>query len=181
MLSRIRFTRTATKRRTPRPPVPVEGQVLVFGDMISTESGRSQKLELRWPGPFIVLGYDHITQNYTIKMDARMYRRREAVFHCSVVKPYRENNDERFPGRANIKRVPILINEEPEWEVEAILDYRERYGRGQFLVKWKDYPTSENSWEPIEGLEHAEEIAQVWWRGNMIGEEFPVCSGRITI
>jgi len=134
-LARIRSTRTATKRRTPRPPVSFGGRVLVFGDMLSTESGRSRKLEPRWRAPFEVLGYDDITQNYTVKMDARMYRRREAVFHCSVVKPYRENDDERFPGRANIKPAPILINEEPEWEIEAILNYREHYGRGQFLVK----------------------------------------------
>jgi len=85
-----------------------------------------------------VLRYDDITQNYTVKMDARMYRRREIVFHCSVVKRYRENDDERFPGRVNIKPAPILINEEPEGEMEAILHYREHKGPGQFLVKWKD-------------------------------------------
>ena len=68
-------------------------------------------------------------------MDARMYHRKEAVFHCSVVKLYKENDDEQFPERANIKPAQILINEQPEWEVEAILDYREHYGQGQFLVK----------------------------------------------
>jgi len=73
-LARIWSTRTATKRRTPRPPVPVGGQVLVFRDMFSTESGQLKKLELRWHGPFTVLSYDNITQNYTVKMDARMYR-----------------------------------------------------------------------------------------------------------
>ena len=98
-----------------------------------------------------------------------------------MVKPYKENNDERFPERANIKPAPILINEEPEWEVEAIMDYREHYGQGQFLVKWKDYPARDNSWEPIEGLEHAKEMVQAWWTHNMIGEKLPVYSGRITI
>jgi len=126
-LARIRSTRTTTKRRTPRPPVPVGGQVLVFGDMFSTESGQSKKLEPPWREPFTVLSYDDITQNYTVKMDARMYHRREAVFYCSVVNSYRENDNERFPGRAYIKPVPLLINEEPEWEVEAILNYRENY------------------------------------------------------
>ena len=38
-LARIWSTMTATKRRTPCPPVSVGGQVLVFGDMFSTESG----------------------------------------------------------------------------------------------------------------------------------------------
>jgi len=47
-LARIQSTRTASKRITPRPPVSVGGQVLVFGDMFSTESGRSKKLEPRW-------------------------------------------------------------------------------------------------------------------------------------
>jgi len=144
-LARIRSTRTTTKRRTSRPPVPVEGQILVLGDMFSTESGRSKKLEPSGHGRFTVASYADITQNYRVKMDARMYRRREAVFHCSVLKPYRGNDDERFPGRAIIKLAPILINEKPEWVVEAILDYRERYGQGQFLVKWKDYPARENS------------------------------------
>ena len=149
--------------------------------MFTTESGRSRKLEAHWRGPFPVLEYDEFTQNYTVKMDSRIYRRDTAVFHCSVVKPYQENNDQLFPGRANTKPAPIPINEEPEWEVEAILDYRVRYGRGQFLVKWKDYPASENSWEPIEGLKHAEEMVQAWWTDNMVGEEFPVYSGWITI
>ena len=103
--------------------------------MFSRESGRSKKLEPRRRGPFTVLSYDDITQNYTVKMDTRTYRRREAVFHGSVVKHYRENYDERFPGRANIQLAPIRINEEPEWEVEAIRDYREHYGQGHFLVK----------------------------------------------
>jgi len=72
--------------------------VLVFGDMFSTDSGRSKKLEPRWRGPLTVMSYDNITQNYTVKMDARMYRRREAVFPSSVVKPYKENDSDRFPG-----------------------------------------------------------------------------------
>jgi len=93
-LARIRSTRTATRRRSPCLPVSVGGQVLVFGDMFSTESGRSRKLEPRWHGPFMVLSYDDVTQNYTVKMNTRMYRWREAVFHCSVVKPYKENDDE---------------------------------------------------------------------------------------
>ena len=56
------------------------------------------------------------------------------MFHCSMVKPYHPNDDERFPGRAHAKPAPILIDDEKEWEVEAILDFRERHCRGQFLV-----------------------------------------------
>ena len=61
------------------------------------------------------------------------------------MKAYHPNDDERFPGRAHAKPAPSLIDDKKEWEVEAIVDFRERHGRGQFLVKWKGYATSENS------------------------------------
>ena len=89
--------------------------------------------------------FNEYTQNYTVSMDSRIYRRQRGVFHYSVVKSYHPNDDERFPGRAHAKPAPLLIDDEKEREVEAILDFRERCGRGQFLVKWKGYPTSENS------------------------------------
>ncbi len=47
-----------------------------------------------------------------------------------------------------------LIEGEQEFEVEKILDAQPR-GQGHkmhFLVKWKGYPTSDNSWEPRENL-----------------------------
>ena len=111
-LARVRSTRTVTKCRTSCPPVPVGRQGLVFGNMFSTESGQSPYLEPCWGGLFIVLSCDDIAQNYTVKIDARMYSGREAVFHSSVVKPYKHNDDEGFPGLVSVQPVPILINEE---------------------------------------------------------------------
>ena len=51
----------------------LQGAPVTFGDMFSTESGRMRKLEPRWRGPFMVLSYHDIKQDYTVKMDARMY------------------------------------------------------------------------------------------------------------
>jgi len=49
------------------------------------------------------------------------------------------------------------------------------------LVQWKGYPNGENSWEPVEGLENAEDLVQASGTDNMPGAEFPtICSGYIT-
>ena len=46
----------------------------------------------------------------------------------------------------------MIVNDEEEFEVEEILDKRKHYGKIQYLIKWKGYPLSEESWEPENNL-----------------------------
>jgi len=48
--------------------------------------------------------------------------------------------------------------EEQEYEVEAILKSRKRSKKEQYLVKWKGWKHSDNTWEPEENLVSAKEI-----------------------
>ena len=41
---------------------------------------------------------------------------------------------------------------EEEYEVERILQMKKFSGRTKYLVKWKGYDTSENTWEPVKNL-----------------------------
>ena len=78
------------------------------------------------------------------------------VFHANLLTPYKEME---LHSPNFTRPPPDLVNGEEEFEVEKILDTRPR-GRGRkmhYLVKWKRYPTSNNSWEPRENL-HAEEL-----------------------
>jgi len=55
--------------------------------------------------------------------------------------------------------------EETEYEVEKILDHQELDGEIQYLVKWKDWTSDNNTWEPKENLVGSELIIAKYEKG----------------
>jgi len=69
------------------------------------------------------------------------------VFHASLLTPYVETKEH---GENYSRPPPDLIDNEEQYEVEAIRSHR-RHGKKralQYLIKWKGYPESDNTWEP---------------------------------
>jgi hypothetical protein len=74
------------------------------------------------------------------------------VFHADLITPYKEME---LHGPNFTRPPPDLIDGEEEYEVEKILDMKQK-GQGRkthYLIKWKGYPTSDNSWEPAENVQ----------------------------
>jgi len=71
------------------------------------------------------------------------------AFHGSLLLPYHETKEHghNFPEPA-----PELIEGQPEWEVEEILNSRQYRCKLQYLIKWKGYLDAHNSWEPKENV-----------------------------
>ena len=80
------------------------------------------------------------------------------VFHASLLSPYSET-----PAHGpNFSRPPPdLIGREEEYEVESIKahHYFGRNKRLQFLIQWKGYPESDNTWEPANSI-HAPDLVK---------------------
>lgn len=83
------------------------------------------------------------------------------MFHAVLLSPYKETDiyGENFPAPP-----AEIIEGEEEYEVERIV---KRQGTGpnrKYLIKWKGYPESENSFEPFKNLKHAQELVDEYNR-----------------
>ena len=107
----------------------------------------SKKLEDKRYGPYKVTKV--VGPNaYELKLPSTM--KIHPVFNTVKLRPY---HADAIPGRKPPSRPPPVIKgNNPEWEVEFIKDSRLYRGKLQYLVKWKNYPHEECTWEPVENL-----------------------------
>ncbi|SRR6266702_1615252 len=67
---------------------------------------------------------------------------------------------------------PDLIEGEPEWEVDQIVNTRCYQNQTQFLIKWKGYSDAHNSWEPEKNLNATQLIGEYYKRNpRSVGAE----------
>ena len=120
------------------------------------------KLAPRCHGPFKVLSAWGINCKLQLPKTWRIH----PVFHNSLISPYKETM-EHGP---NFTRPPpdFVEGEDEHYEVETVLQSRLTPNkRGiQYLIKWKGYPNSENSWLPASQLKHAQFLVQQFHSTN---------------
>jgi hypothetical protein len=133
--------------RRDAPEFKVGDKVWLEGKDVATDRP-TKKLDDRRLGPYEILE----------KIGASAYKLRlpetdlsHPVFNEALLTPYVEPPAERREERP----APQIVSGNEEYEVEEILKHRKR-GRGyQYLVKWKNYPLNERTWEPRRHLTNA--------------------------
>jgi len=132
-------------------------RVMLSSENISLETrkGKScRKLQHKYLGPFEIIQRVSPVA-YKLKLPAEL--RIHPVFHVSRLRKFHEDPFHRTPPPPP----PVQTEQGEEYEVEEILDQREKKTgkktKIEYLVKWLGYPDFEATWEPMENLQNAQE------------------------
>ena len=114
----------------------------------------SKKLDHVKIGPFRIIRKIKDT-NYELKLPKGM--RIHPVFHISLLEP--------APASVPVlQKVPdnYLMEQEGLWKAQKIIDSSNNFDNDElhYLVKWKDHPNSENTWEPVTNLEGSQRLIE---------------------
>ncbi|KAJ9522359.1 hypothetical protein QJQ45_008168 [Haematococcus lacustris] len=122
--------------------------------------GKTRKLLPRYVGPFRIeahVGRDAVKLTLPPAMS-----RIHPVFHVSLLRPYEGNFGRLPPTELG------WLDDSPQYEVERIVNHRHvRAGKAkEYLVKWKGYDDSDNTWEPASNLANAPDCVNLYKAQN---------------
>jgi Chromo (CHRromatin Organisation MOdifier) domain len=129
---------------------------MVFLDRRFIKTQRpSIKLDWKKLGPFKIIKKINDVA-YQLQLPYSM-RQLHSVFHVLLLHPAKST----FPRSVQSQPPPVILDCEHEFfEVEDILDGKRKNGKWKFLVLWKGYSASDNSWEPEENILNCEHLIQ---------------------
>ena len=129
-------------------------KVMLSAENIAVKHNGSRKLMGKWLGPFPVTRRINPVA-YELKLPPTMARV-HPVFHVSLLKPYKAPKD---ASKRQRPPPPVILEDGPEHEVEAVLAHRYVGKKLQYLIKFKGYDHVYDEWLPPSQL-HCDELLQ---------------------
>jgi hypothetical protein len=126
-------------------------KVLLATKNISLKGGGSRKLLPRYIGPFsITKSINGVSYTLDLPKGLGIH----PTFHISLLRLYKEDPAYLFKAPP----LPEVIEGQLEYEVDHIADHRRMGGSLEFLVRWKGYNPSDDTWEPESHLKNCPKI-----------------------
>jgi hypothetical protein len=87
------------------------------------------------------------------------------VFHVDRFRHYHPSPEALGP-RTPARPPPVIVEDEEEYEVEAIADHRRINNKMEYLLQWQGYPREDWTWEPESELAHCKDILNKYKRDH---------------
>jgi len=126
----------------------------------------NRKLGLKRFEPFQII--DKI-EKQAYKLDIPAKWRIHPVFNVLLLKPFKSSSDyanqsqeDGFKSMKILEKLPSKL----EYKVEELMNSKRNLNTLYYLVKWKDYDESENTWEPAGNLQHLATNIRAFHKAN---------------
>ena len=116
----------------------------------------SSKLDFKGLGRFKIL---RKISTHAYELDLPTSMKSHPVYHVSLLEPAALDP---LTGQKQPPPPPIVVDENPEWEVEEILDSKLVRRTLKYLVRWVGY--DEITWEPAELLKNSSTLVRYFHR-----------------
>ena len=100
-----------------------------------------KKLQMKWTGLFEI---EEVISWMAFHLRIPSQWKIHPVFHTSLLTTYKETSEH---GPNFLQPLPDLIDRGEAYKVEVVLGHCGKPGCRTFLIKWKGYPASEDTWE----------------------------------
>ena len=139
----------------------------------SVKKGRSAKLAATWQGPFKILRF---ATPVTVILSHPGSKKKRQPVHVSRLKFYKQLEHEDIAKDLQQEAVSEDVKDdsqeghvdssETEWEIQEITDIKKKKAGIFYRVRWKGFPDSESTWEPVRSLSNAKEAIESFHKKN---------------
>jgi hypothetical protein len=142
------------------------GELVMLNTKNMNSNQPCKKLGPKKAGPFRV---DEKISNQAYQLKLPEKWKCHNVFHVNLLTKYRgSTRDLREAADPEGPGAELVLNDQgeevEEWEIEAIVNsqYRTRWRKLYYLVRWKGWTADHDSWHKAEDLEHAQEAVAIF-------------------
>jgi hypothetical protein len=140
----------ANWHRHPDPVLRAGDQVWLKRKNVKT-TRPSNKLDYKLLGPYTILAR---VGSRAYKLDLPSNIQIHPVFHISLLEPSQPTST-TIPWHIQPPPLPIILDDEEEWEVEEIVDSQRHRGKIQYRVKWTGFHDPDTTWYPTENFRNS--------------------------